>query len=139
MVNSDAASCAILAVAVTPLAGGDRSLYLTLATALTLFTGVLCWLASAFRLGAMADFLSKPILVGFLNGIALSIFLGQIGKVLGFQIVASRILPKLLEIVSSLPTTQLPTVLVTLLSVAVLLLVKRFVALIPAALAVLVL
>ena len=86
MVNPDAASCAILASAVTPLAGGDPSLYLSLATALTLFTGVLCLLASAFRLGAMAYFLSKPILVGFLNGIALSIFLGQIGKVLGFQI-----------------------------------------------------
>ena len=113
MVNPDAASCAILASAVTPLAGGDPSLYLSLATALTLFTGVLCLLASAFRLGAMADFLSKPILVGFLNGIALSIFLGQIGKVLGFQIDARRILPKLLEIVSSLPTTHLPTVLVT--------------------------
>ena len=139
MVNPDAASCAILAAAVTPLAGGDPSLYLSLATALTLFTGVLCLLASAFRLGAMADFLSKPILVGFLNGIALSIFLGQIGKVLGFQIIASRILPKLLEIVLSLPTTHLPTVLVTLLSVAVLLLVERFVAQIPAALAVLVL
>ena len=139
MVNPDAASCAILAAAVTPLAGGDPSLYLSLATALTLFTGVLCLLASAFRLGAMADFLSKPILVGFLNGIALSIFLGQIGKVLGFQIIASRILPKLLEIVSSLPTTHLPTLLVTLFSVAVLLLVKKFVARIPAALAVLVL
>ena len=139
MVNPDAASCAILASAVTPLAGGDPSLYLSLATALTLFTGVLCLLASAFRLGAMADFLSKPILVGFLNGIALSIFLGQIGKVLGFQIDARRILPKLLEIVSSLPTTHLPTVLVTVFSVAVLLVVKRFVARIPAALAVLVL
>ena len=66
----------LLRLSLTPLAGGDPSLYLTLATALTLFTGVLCLLASAFRLGAMADFLSKPILVGFLNGIALSIFLG---------------------------------------------------------------
>ena len=139
MVNPDAASCAILAAAVAPLAAGDPSLYLSLATALTLFTGVLCVLASAFRLGAMADFLSKPILVGFLNGIALSIFLGQIGKVLGFQITASRIVPKLLEIISSLKTTHLPTVLVTVFSVAVLWLVKRFVTRVPAALAVLVL
>ena len=103
MVNPDAASCAILAAAVAPLAGGDPALYLSLATALTLFTGVLCVLASAFRLGALADFLSKPILVGFLNGIALSIFLGQIGKVLGFQITASRIVPRLIEILSNIP------------------------------------
>ena len=139
MVNPDAASCAILAAAVTPLAGGDPALYLSLATALTLFTGLLCVLASVFRLGALADFLSRPILVGFLNGIALSIFLGQIGKVLGFQITASRIIPRLLEIVSKLPSTQMPTLFVALFSVAVLLLVQRFLARVPAALAVLVL
>ena len=139
MVNPDAASCAILAAAVAPLAGGDPALYLSLATALTLLTGVLCLLASAFRLGALADFLSKPILVGFLNGIALSIFLGQIGKVLGFQITASRIVPRLIEILSKLPSTQVPTLLVALFSVAVLWLVQRFLSRVPAALAVLVL
>ena len=139
MVNPDAASCAILAAAVAPLAGGDPALYLSLATALTLFTGVLCVLASAFRLGALANFLSKPILVGFLNGIALSIFLGQIGKVLGFQITASRIVPRLIEILSKLPSTQVPTLLVALFSVAVLLLVQRLLSRVPAALAVLVL
>ena len=139
MVNPDAASCAILAAAVAPLAGGDPALYLSLATALTLFTGVLCGLASAFRLGALANFLSKPILVGFLNGIALSIFLGQIGKVLGFQITASRIVPRLIEILSKLPSTQVPTLLVALFSVAVLWLVQRFLSRVPAALAVLVL
>ena len=139
MVNPDAASCAILAAAITPLAAGDPNLYLALATALTLFTGVLCVLASAFRLGALADFLSRPILVGFLNGIALSIFLGQIGKVLGFQVTASRIVPKLLEILSKLPTTQLATLLVALFSVAVLWLMQRFFTRVPAALAVLVL
>ena len=139
MVNPDAASCAILAAAVAPLAGGDPALYLSLATALTLFTGVLCVLASAFRLGALADFLSRPILVGFLNGIALSIFLGQIGKVLGFQITASRIVPRLIEILSKLPSTQVPTLLVALFSVAVMLLVQRFLPRVPAALAVLVL
>ena len=139
VVNPDAASCAILAAAIAPMAAGDPALYLALASALTLFTGVLCVLASAFRLGALADFLSKPILVGFLNGIAISIFLGQIGKVLGFQITASRIIPKLIEIITKLPTTQMPTLLVGLFSVVVLVLVKRFLKTIPAALAVLVL
>ena len=139
MVNPDAASCAILASAVTPLAGGDPSLYLTLATALTLLTGVMCVLASVFRLGVLANFLSRPILVGFLNGIALSIFLGQIGKVLGFEISATRIVPKLLEIVGKLSSTQLPTLTVALFSVVVLWLVQRFLSRVPAALAVLVL
>src|SRR5256885_10472263 len=42
------------------------------------------------KLGALADFLSKPILVGFLNGIALSIILGQIGKIFGYSITRSE-------------------------------------------------
>lgn len=139
VVNPDAASCAILAAAVAPLAEADPALYLSLATALTLFTGIFCVLASAFRLGSLADFLSRPILVGFLNGIAISIFLGQIGKVLGFQVTASRIIPKLLQILENIPTTQLPTLLVALFSLAVLVLFRRFLSKIPAALAVLVL
>ena len=94
---------------------------------------------SSGSLGVLANFLSHPILVGFLNGIALSIFLGQIGKVLGFQVTASKIVPKLLEIISKLPSTQMPTLLVTLFSIAVLLLVRKFITKVPAALAVLVL
>ena len=73
MVNPDAAACAMIAAAIAPLAGNSAELYLSLTTALTL-TGLFCIVASYFRLGALADFLSKPILVGFLNGVAISIF-----------------------------------------------------------------
>ena len=84
MVNPDAAACAMIAAAIAPLAGNSAELYLSLTTALTLLTGLFCIATSYFRLGALADFLSKPILVGFLNGVAISIFLGQIGKLLAF-------------------------------------------------------
>ena len=80
--DPDAENCATLAAAVSFL--GRRSMPdLSLAAALNLFTGILCMLASNFRLGVLANFLFRPILVGFLNGIALSIFLGQIGKGIG--------------------------------------------------------
>jgi MFS superfamily sulfate permease-like transporter len=65
MVNPDAATCAMIAAAIEPLAGGDGELYLSLSIALAFFTGMLCIAASFFRLGALADFLSKPILIGF--------------------------------------------------------------------------
>jgi MFS superfamily sulfate permease-like transporter len=84
IVNPDAATCAMIAAAIAPLAAGDRELYLSLAIALTFFTGLFCIAGSFFRLGALADFLSRPILVGFMNGIAISIFLGQVSKLLGF-------------------------------------------------------
>jgi MFS superfamily sulfate permease-like transporter len=74
--------CALVAAAVTPFSCGDQNLYESLSVALALLAGLLCIGASFLRLGALADFLSKPILVGFLNGNALSIMLGQIGKIL---------------------------------------------------------
>ena len=93
MVNPDAATCAMIAAVVVPLAGSNAELYLSLSIALALMTGLFCIVASFFRLGAMADFLSRPILIGFLNGIAISIFLGQIGKLLSFSVGTSGIIP----------------------------------------------
>jgi len=109
IVNPDAAACAMIAAAVAPLAGGDAQLYWSLAVTVTFLAGLFCIAASFCRLGAMADFLSKPILVGFLNGVAISICLGQAGKILGFPIESRRVIPQLLEIITKLPQTQLPT------------------------------
>ena len=134
IVNPDAATCAMVAAAITPLAAGDADLYMSLAMVLTLFTGLFCIAASFLRLGALADFLSRPILVGFLNGVALSILLGQIGKLFGFAIESGRIIPRLLEFISKLPQTHGPTLAVGLGSFAVLLLARRFLPRWPSAL-----
>jgi len=104
---------------------------------LTFFTGLICIVAGFFRLGAFADFLSKPILVGFLNGIAISIFLGQVGKVLGFSVDSSGVIPRLIEIFGKLPQTHALTLAVGLGSLAVLFLSVRFLPRMPAALLVL--
>lgn len=134
MVNPDAATCAMIAAAITPLAAGNGELYLSLSIALTFFTGLFCIAASFFRLGALADFLSKPILVGFLNGIAITILLGQIGKLLGFSVNSHAVIPELLEIIGKLPQTNLPTLGVGAGSFAVLYVSLRFVPRMPAAL-----
>src|SRR5436309_8040297 len=76
IIGPDAATCALVAAAVAPMAGGDKELYVSLSMALAFLAGVFCIAARFFRLGALADFLSRPILVGFLNGMALSIALG---------------------------------------------------------------
>src|SRR5262245_34345081 len=138
MVNPDAAACAMIAAAITPLAGNNAELHLSLATALTLLTGLFCIAASYFRLGALADFLSRPILVGFLNGIAISIFLGQIGKLLGFSVDSSGIIPRLLEVLEKLPLVHGATLAVGLGSFALLFACLRWLPRLPAALVVLV-
>lgn len=122
IVGPDSATCALIAAALMPLAGGDDALYLSLSITLTFIAGLFCIGASFLRLGALADFLSKPILVGFLNGVALSIVLGQLGKIFGFSIEQSGILPRLFEFFQKLDQTHWPTLLLSLLCFVVLLL-----------------
>jgi high affinity sulfate transporter 1 len=133
IVNPDAAVCAMVAAAVAPLAGGNVELYWSLSVAVTFLAGGFCIAASFLRLGALAEFLSKPILVGLLNGVAISICLGQIGKLLGFSIESKRIIPQLLEIFAKLPQTQVPTLIVGAASLAILFGLARWVPRLPTA------
>jgi high affinity sulfate transporter 1 len=126
IVNPDAATCAMIAAALAPLAAGDSTTLVSLSVVLAIFAGLLCLVASTLRLGFLADFLSKPILVGFLNGVAISIFLGQIGKIFGFQMTSHGIIPSLLEFLDKVPKTKLPTLAVGLIVIAVMHLSKRF-------------
>jgi high affinity sulfate transporter 1 len=109
IIGPDAATCALVTAAVSPLAAGDQNLYVSLSVTLACMAGLLCIGASFLKLGAIADFLSKPILVGFLNGVGLSIILGQIGKLFGYSIGAGRIIPRLVEFVQKLSLTHPPT------------------------------
>ena len=65
--------------------------------------------ASFLRLGALADFSSRPILVGFLNGVALSIILGQADKMFRFAVFESGFCPRLVEIFGKLGQSHGPT------------------------------
>ena len=134
IVGPDAATCALVAAAVGPLAGGDEHLYLSLSMTLAFVAGIFCIVASFFKLGALADFLSRPILVGFLNGMALSISLGQIGKIFGFPIEKEGIVPRLVEFVSKLGLTHLPTLAIGAVAFTVMVVSPRLFPRVPAAL-----
>ncbi len=134
IIGPDAATCALVTAAVAPLASGDQSRYESLSITLALLAGLLCIGASFLKLGALADFLSKPILVGFLNGISLSIILGQLGKIFGFPIIAGGIVPRLFEFFGKLGSTHWPTLAVGLGVFLVLQVTPRLLRRIPAAL-----
>src|SRR5262249_58178580 len=93
-----------------------------------------CLGARLVRAGALADFLSKPILTGYLAGVALSILLGQIGKITGFTIHARSITGSLGEIIDKFGLTHWPTLAVGAGTFAVLLLAGRLLPRLPAAL-----
>src|SRR5262249_50937406 len=73
---------------VLPLIGanGDPSRAIALASMLALLVGAITVLAGAFRLGFVADLLSKPTQIGYMNGLALTIFVGQLPKLFGFSV-----------------------------------------------------
>ncbi len=139
ILGPDAATCALIAASVAPLAGGDVGLYMALSGMLALVTGVVCIIASFMRLGALADFLSKPILVGFLNGIAITIIVGQIGKLLGLELETSGVLPVLLEIYARLGEVHLLTAGLAVGAFIILFLSARFIPSVPSAVSAMVL
>ncbi|CAD5379578.1 SulP family inorganic anion transporter [Pseudomonas sp. OF001] len=134
IVGPDAATCALVASAVAPLAAGDGALYLSLSVALAALAGLFCILASFIRLGALADFLSKPILVGFLNGVSVHILAGQLGKLAGVPVDAPGVVPATLQLLRQHADYHWPTLLVGLGAFAVLLLAPRLLPRLPAAL-----
>jgi sulfate permease, SulP family len=67
ILGPDTTTAALVAVTVAPLANGDVARY----AALALLVGALCLIGGLARLGFVANFLSRPILIGYMNGLAL--------------------------------------------------------------------
>lgn len=135
----DAAASALVAASLGGLAIAGHQDYLTLALAQALISGVLFLLASFFRLGFLADFLSKPILVGFVGGLALDILVSQVAKMLGVSIDSgAEFTDKLTGLLGGLGTMNVWALLISLGSLAVLLIGRRIAPAVPWALVVLV-
>lgn len=133
VLGPDAATCAVIASAVGPLAAGDADSYAALSAQLALLTGLICILARFLRLGVLADFLSKPILVGFLNGIAITIILGQLAKITGIEGTAGHPIVATLTLALRIGETHLPTLLVALAAFALMIGAGRLLPSFPAA------
>jgi high affinity sulfate transporter 1 len=134
MVGPDAATCIMVAASIAPLAAGDPDRYLALVVVLSLMTGVFYVIAGIARLGFIANFLSHPILVGFLNGIALIIIGGQISKLFGYTSEVGEFFPRLLEFFQKIGEFHLPTLALGIGLLILLLLIRRFAAKLPSAL-----
>ncbi|ELV8715530.1 SulP family inorganic anion transporter [Vibrio vulnificus] len=126
IVGPDAATCAVIAAVVTPLAAGDATKHWQLVMTMTAMTGMWCVLASRLKLGILADFLSRPILLGLLNGVALTIIVGQFAKVVGWKYEQRYLLERLWEAPQRLADLHWPTLTLSVATVAVYLITKRF-------------
>jgi len=82
------------AVAIGPLAAGNPARYAAMAAMLALLVGLLAVFAWLARLGFIADLLSRPVLVGYLAGVALIMIAGQLGRLTGVQVTGETFIPQ---------------------------------------------
>ncbi|MET9272089.1 SulP family inorganic anion transporter [Kribbella sp. NPDC003557] len=117
----------------TFVAAGDAK-YAALTTALALVTGVIGVAAGLARLGFLASFISEPVLKGFIVGLALTIVAGQLPKLFGVEGGDGDFFAKLWHLLTSLDQTSGTTLAIGVLSLVVVLVLRRWLPLVPGSL-----
>ncbi len=139
IVGPEGALSVMVAAAVGPLAGGDSTLYAELAAILALLVGGIYLVAWVIRLGWVADYFSRAVLVGYLHGVAVVLIIGQLGKLTGIPTPAEDPLRQLGQFLSNLDELSATTLIVGLASIGLLVVLKRKAPKIPGALVVVIL
>ena len=130
-VGPESTTALMTATVVGPLAAGDPARYATLAATLAIAVGLLCLLAWAARLGFIADLLSRPVLIGYLAGVALIMIVDQLPKLTGVRTAGSAFFSQLWSFAGHLPRLHLATVLFGFAALGVLFTVSRFFRTVP--------
>ena len=116
----------MIAAAILPLAAGDEAYTIALAGMLALLVGLVCVSAGVARLGFVADLLSAPVRLGYLAGLAITIFVGQLPKLFGFSTDAESFIGEIQAFIQSLDQTNIYALSVGLLCLAIILGLKRW-------------
>ncbi len=109
VVAADSATAAILFSSLSQMAPHDPAKYMALAGTVTLLTAGLLLVARIFKLGFLADFLSRTVLVGFLAGVGAQVAIGMLSDMLGLTAPhPGGTLAQAWQILNSLPAAKLP-------------------------------
>ena len=134
VVAADSATAAILAASLTGLAAVGSAQYVRLAGLAALLTGVMLLAARLARLGFLANFLSRTVLVGFLTGVGLQVAAGQLPDMLGVTAAGESTVPKLVNTLRALPQAHAADVAVAVAVIVIVLVARRVSRRIPGAL-----
>ena len=138
VVAADSATAAIFSSSLSRMAPLASEKYMALVGMLTLLTAGLLLLARVFRLGFLADFLSRTVLVGFLTGVGIQVGIAMLGGMLGVNVISHRTLGQLWEVVRGAPALSPQTTALSIFVVASILLGRRFAPRFPVSLVVVV-
>ena len=132
----DAAIGLLAGSAILPLSGGDPARIAMLAAVLSLLSGAVLILAARLKLGVIADLLSRPVLIGYLNGASLVLIATQLGKMFGIKTEGEEFFEIVLTVIERLPETHLATFAFGVVLVGLLFALARWLPRVPGALAV---
>jgi len=125
---------ALVAAAVLPLAAAGSDAAAAAAAMLALLVGACFLVARLVRLGWIADYFSRPVLIGYIHGVVVVLIVGQLGKLFGIPVDARDPLGQLADILRGLGDASGATILVGAVSLAALLALRFVFPLLPAAL-----
>jgi sulfate permease, SulP family len=138
IVGPEGSVSTLVAVAILPLAAAGTAGATELAAMLALLVAACFTLARLLRLGWVADYFSRPVLLGYIHGVAVVLVIGQLGKLLGLSIDARKPLSQLWEVVRELDSVSGVTLAVAAVALGVLLALRYVMPRLPAALVVVV-
>ena len=138
VVAADSATAAIFASSLSRMAEPASAHYMALVGMVALLTSGLLVLARIFKLGFLADFLSRTALTGFLTGVGVQVGTAMLGDMLGVAVASRRTLVQLWQVMQGLPSLDLRLPGVSLFVVACILLGRRFAPKFPVSLVVVV-
>jgi high affinity sulfate transporter 1 len=131
VVGADSATAVILAAALTGLAAAGSERYVQLAGLAALLAGGMLLLARLVRLGFLANFLSRTVLIGFLTGVGIQVAAGQLPEMLGVTATGKSTPTKLLNIVRALPRVRESDLAVSVGVIVIVLVARRITRKIP--------
>jgi len=134
IVGPEGTTATLTAATLAPLALGDPTRYIAMALTLTFLVGVIFVLVWILRLGWVADYFSRAVLVGYITGVAITLIVGQLAKFTGVDITGDSALQEMVSFFENLDTFDLDVTIIGLVALAALLLLRRFLPKLPGSL-----
>jgi SulP family sulfate permease len=125
-VGPESTTALLTAAAISPLVAGNPGRYAALTAGLAIVVGVICLVGWLTRLGFVADLLSRPVLVGYMAGVAVIMIIGQLHRTTGVPVEGSRVVTQLRSFISNLDELHWPTVLLSACTLAFLFMIQAW-------------
>lgn len=124
-VTTSSTMAVMSASVVAPAAGGDTATYIAMTAMLAIIVGLYLIAAGILKLGFLAEFLAKPVITGFIVGLAITIAVGQLPKLFGVPGSNGNVVDQLSGLVGELPESNLISLALGLTAMAIILVARR--------------